>query len=252
MAPWVRGCFALALALIAAAATAGEADPETHLSPPIAPGVWLHLSYLKSERWGWIRSNGLVVARGEDEALLVDTAWNDEQTRDVLELVRTQLGRRVVGAVSTHAHEDKMGGVGALQAAGVATYAHPVSNSLAPGRGLQAAEFDLPIGADGRASAAALAPLEVFYPGAGHTVENLVVHVPAAGVLFGGCLIRPGGTRTLGNTADGDIDAWGASVQAAAERFPDASIVVPSHGHPGGRELLSHTAALAQAAATSD
>lgn len=35
----------------------------------------------------------------------------------------------------THAHQDKMGGMDALHAAGIATYANALSNQLAPQEG---------------------------------------------------------------------------------------------------------------------
>ncbi|MEM9387359.1 MAG: subclass B1 metallo-beta-lactamase [Pseudomonadota bacterium] len=243
---------AVALSLLMAAAAFAQVEADVHLSEPLAEGVWMHVSYQQTQRWGRIRSNGLVVARGDGEAVLIDTAWNDEQTSALLRLVRDELGRKVVAAVSTHAHNDKMGGVATLRDAHILTFAHPVANALAPDRGLMRAEFDLAFGADGMAREPRLAPVEVLFPGAGHTVANLVVHAPQGEVLFGGCLIRPGSAFNLGNTADGDVQAWGASVQAAAERFPAATIVVPSHGKPGGRELLTHTARLAEAAVAGD
>src|SRR5690606_42074715 len=41
---------------------------------------------------------------------------------------------------------------------------------------------------DDDASSSELPPAVVFDPGAGHTVDNIVVALPDAGVLFGGCL----------------------------------------------------------------
>ncbi|MEO0422358.1 MAG: subclass B1 metallo-beta-lactamase [Pseudomonadota bacterium] len=243
---------AAALALLVAGVAAAQSEPDVHLSEPLAEGVWMHVSYQQTKRWGQIRSNGLVVARGDGEAVLVDTAWNDEQTRVLLDLVREELGREVVAAVSTHAHNDKMGGVATLRAAGIATFAHPVANTFAPKRGLTRAEFDLAFDQDGVTAEPRLAPLEVLFPGPGHTVANLVAYVPAGEVLFGGCLVRPGNAINLGNTADGNVEAWGASVAAAAERFPAATIVVPSHGKAGGRELLTRTVTLAKDAVASD
>ena len=91
-------------------------------------------------------------------------------------------------------------------------------------------------------------PLTVFYPGAGHTDDNIVVNIEGAGILFGRCLIRPGNSDNLGNTADGNVQHWATATEALAARFPDPKIVVPSHGPPAGRELFTHTIALAKAA----
>ncbi|MHA7872001.1 MAG: MBL fold metallo-hydrolase, partial [Hyphococcus sp.] len=88
----------------------------------------------------------------------------------------------------------------------------------------------------------------VFHPGPGHTRDNIVVYYEPAKVLFGGCLIRPDGSTNLGNTADGDVGNWANAVRNVAKQFPDAEIVIPSHGPMGRRALLDHTIALAEAA----
>ncbi|MCA9711341.1 MAG: polysaccharide deacetylase family protein, partial [Myxococcales bacterium] len=90
--------------------------------------------------------------------------------------------------------------------------------------------------------------LEVLYPGPGHSPENLVVWLPAHRVLFGGCLVRPWESRSLGNQADAEPRAWGPSIRAVRERYGSAATVVPSHGAPGGPALLDHTLALVDGA----
>jgi glyoxylase-like metal-dependent hydrolase (beta-lactamase superfamily II) len=190
-----------------------------------------------------VPSYGLVVVRGGN-ALLIDTAWTDEQTEQILRWADETLGRPITTAVFTHAHRDKMGGVRALRARGVETYAAPDSNALAAERGLVPAEHALSFGPD--ATSHELAPAVVFDPGPGHTEDNIVVALPEAGILFGGCLVRPPAATDLGNTADADVDHWDEAVEAVAARFPDLSIVVPSHGRPAGRELLELTARLAR------
>ena len=89
--------------------------------------------------------------------------------------------------------------------------------------------------------------IEVFYPGPGHTVDNVVVYVPHARVLYGGCLIRPGSSKSLGNTADADLKRWAESVALVRDRYGDrVDIVVPSHGPPRGPEVLDHTIELVE------
>ena len=243
------------LALAVAAACAGPpgdgraASADDLRFTALAPGVWLHTAYKDVPPYGPVPTNGLIVASGPGEAVLVDTAWDDRQTARILAWSETSLGRRITASVHTHAHDDKMGGVGALRAAGVATYAHPLSNEAAPTRGLAPAEWSLTVTRDGEiATPGALGPLTVFYPGPAHTADNVVVRVAGTEVLFGGCLVRPGGSGSLGNTADADVARWGDAARAVAARFPDAGVIVPSHGAPGGRALLDHTAALAEAA----
>lgn len=216
---------------------------------PLADGVWLHASYKIIEPWGPIVTNGIVVRR-DDGVWLIDTAWTDEQTKEVLALVQAEFGSPVTHAVFTHAHDDKMGGVAALKAAGIATFAHAPSNELAPTRGLEPAAVGLAAAPTGAIDLPAGAPegITLFYPGPAHTTDNIVAYVPSARVLFGGCMIRPAASASLGNTADGVVKEWAASVRSAAARFDETQIVVPSHGAPGGPGLLDHTTALAEAA----
>ncbi len=220
----------------------------------IADGVWIHKGYKNIAPWGPVLSQGLVIDTGDGIAL-VDTAWTDTDTAQILALVHQATGAMPDIAIITHAHGDKMGGMAALQEAGIGARAHPLTNADAPGRGLRPTRFSI---LDGREYDSLLGvsengieaegPIKVFYPGPGHTRDNIVVYYEPAKVLFGGCLIRPGDTDNLGNTADADIANWANAVRKAAAQFPDAEIVIPSHGPMGGRELLDHTIALAEAA----
>ncbi len=45
----------------------------------------------------------------------------------------------------------------------------------------------------------------VFFPGAGHTADNVVAYVPARHLLFGVCLIKEAAAKGLGNIADADL-----------------------------------------------
>ena len=235
----------IALFLCGCATRGGDDGPQVTFDE-IAPGVWTHTAYLEIEPWGPVASSGLVVVT-DTHIVLVDTAWTDDQTREILDWADTTFGRPVTGAVFTHGHNDKMGGVAAVRQRGIPNYANHLSNRLAQRWGLTPAagvvEFD---GAGEADAVAELAPLTLFYPGPGHTDDNIVVGVNGTEVLFVGCLVRPGSSRTLGNTNDADVGHWADAVVAVTRRFPEESLVVPSHGAPGSRALLDHTIELAR------
>lgn len=222
----------------------------------IAEGVWVHKSYETIEPYGSVLSQGLVIVEN-DQAIIIDSAWNNADTELIIDLVREDLNATPVLAIPTHAHADKMGGLAEFKKAGIDTVAYDLTNEDAVARGFEAADRSfLPSFTFGKITApdAGDPPtlnegpnIEVFFPGEGHTRDNIVVYVPSAKVIFGGCLIRPGSASTMGNTADGNVDTWAASVRAVADAFPDAEIVVPSHGKAAGRELLDHTIQLAEA-----
>ncbi|MFW6078319.1 MAG: hypothetical protein ACODAE_01780 [Gemmatimonadota bacterium] len=84
----------------------------------------------------------------------------------------------------------------------------------------------------------------MFYPGPGHTRDNLMVWLPERGILFGGCAVRAASATSAGNVAHADTLEWPRAVARALERYGSAGRVVPGHGEIGGPELLEHTRSL--------
>lgn len=216
----------------------------------ISDRLWMHTSYLDLPGTGPIASNGLIVLR-EDDAILVDTAWTEPQTEDILRYAAAVLDRPVRQAVITHFHQDKMGGIGALHRAGVETWAHALTNELAPTVDFEPARNVIAFGADGFATGparAALGPMTVFYPGPGHTRDNITVGIEDE-FAFGGCLIKGEKSRSLGNLEDSDVANYADAARRFGAAFPDASIIVMSHSAPEGRGAIRHTIRMAEAAA---
>jgi glyoxylase-like metal-dependent hydrolase (beta-lactamase superfamily II) len=90
--------------------------------------------------------------------------------------------------------------------------------------------------------------VEVFYPGPGHSRDNVMVWVSAARVLFGGCAVKSAASMSLGNLADADTRAWPDAVHRVMDRYREAAVVVPGHGAEGTQELFTHTLELLQVA----
>ena len=78
---------------------------------------------------------------------------------------------------------------------------------------------------------------ELFFPGAGHTRDNIVVWLPRQRTLFGGCFLKSVTSRGLGNLQDADVGAWGPSLRRVQARYARASRIVPGHGSIAGDAL---------------
>jgi arylsulfatase A-like enzyme/glyoxylase-like metal-dependent hydrolase (beta-lactamase superfamily II) len=204
---------------------------------PLADGVWLHTSVHEVGGFGRVPANGLVVV-SDGEAALVDTPWTDAQTRDLAAWVRNRLGAQVTTVVPTHSHADCMGGLGAAHALGARSHASAATVAFARRDSLPVPEVSFE-----RESAIPLGSrtLDVRFLGPSHTADAVVVWLEDAGLLFGGDLLRSAAATSLGYTKEADLAAWPASVAAVERAFPDARVLVPGHGAPGGRELLRHT-----------
>lgn len=229
---------ASALDAIAEYPTADEIPPGEVRLHKIRDGVWAHVA---TQEMGGIvyPSNGLVVLDGNG-LFLVDTAWGGENTAALLSAIETHIGLPVRRSVSTHFHDDRVEGVDVLRAADVETYATPLTRRLAEAEGNEVPDFIL----DGLAEAGTavqFGPVEVFFPGVGHTPDNLVIYVPEARVLLGGCAVFESSRQLPGYLGDADVAAWPKSLRRVRARYPDAEILLPGHGVPGGLELLDHT-----------
>nr|MBP7613653.1 hypothetical protein [Paludibacter sp.] len=79
-----------------------------------------------------------------------------------------------------------------------------------------------------------------YYPGEGHTRDNIVSYIPATKVLFGGCIIKALGSGK-GNLAEANVTTWAQSVRNVKQKFPNAVIIIPGHGAYGPHPLLDYT-----------
>lgn len=212
--------------------------------------VWVHTTNYALPGQSPISSNGLVVLDGED-VILVDGAWGELATVALLEAVKIETGKPVTKMVITHHHADKIAGVDAAERLGIQVFTHPDTPTLAARKGFAVPNTSV-AGLKDPKSRTKAGAVEIAFPGAGHAPDNLVVYVPAVGVLYGGCAVRGAETQTLGNTEDADLTAWPETLRWVKAVYKDAKIVVPGHGKGGDISLPDHTLKLLAAKVNSD
>ena len=61
----------------------------------------------------------MIVRGWRPRAVGYEIAWTDDQTAQILNWIKQEINLPVALAVVTHAHQDKMGGMDALHAAGL-------------------------------------------------------------------------------------------------------------------------------------
>ncbi len=214
----------------------------------LSPDVWMHTSWATLANDQRYPANGLIVRDG-DALMLVDTAWGVEPTRALLDWIEDELRLPVRQVVSTHFHDDRIGGWPALAERDIPLLLAPLTRALAAGEHIDAtlghALDGITVG-----TAVTVGPIEVFYPGPGHSPDNVVVWIPDAQMLAGGCAVKASSATALGNTADADLKRWPEAIRRIQQRYPQVRTVVPVHYAPGGPELLDHTLALLGSSAT--
>ena len=218
-----------------------QIPPETVRLYQISDNVWSHVT---THRFGdaVFPSNGLIVRDGEG-LLLIDTAWGRRGTERLLLAIEDSIGLSVTRVISTHFHDDRVGGTQYLAEVGIVTYGTPLTRELAKVQGNEVPERGI-AGLSEAGSLASFGPVQIYYPGAAHSADNIVIYVPEAKLLFGGCAVHEASRKSAGNVTDADLSEWPRSIRRIQQTFPEAKIVVPGHGVPGGSELLEHTITL--------
>lgn len=180
-------------------------------------------------------ANSLLVRSGKEIAL-IDAPWSDYQA-DLINRKSIELfGKPITKAVFTHFHNDRVGGANFLLNMGVKCYTSKATAELAardsviitPGVFIPMENFDV-------------MGVELYYPGAGHTTDNIVAYLTNEKILFGGCFVKSLESMSLGNLADADVKAWAASAKNLKTKYGTAKIVIPGHGEAGGPELIDRT-----------
>ncbi|MGY6501239.1 MAG: hypothetical protein ACXIVQ_10165 [Acidimicrobiales bacterium] len=210
-------------------------DPHDSLVP-LAPGVFAHLDPTA----GHGHTNAGVIV-DEDGITVVDTLMVASQWESFAGEVEA-MGRPVPRVVITSSHVEFSGGTARFRMSGI--YGSRQASALLD----QPANVEVfrrlfpsfapQFGDDFRTRAVthvvaepvSLTPATVVLPTRGQALENLVVVVPGADIVFAGAMCSFG---IVPAAFDGDPAGWADALDEVVEMAP---IVVPGHGPIGGEE----------------
>ncbi|GAB2539481.1 subclass B1 metallo-beta-lactamase [Spirosoma aerophilum] len=234
----------LSLALLISTGIQAQPAKRPGLSvTPLNKQVFVHTTY---GMYGGtpFPSNGLII-KTKSGVVLVDTGWdtdtNTDNTRELLEWVSKNLHQPVRLCIVTHAHEDRVGGISELRKAGVRVVSTPLTARKSVKLGFQAPDGILP---NDTTFTIGKESIRCFFPGEGHTADNIVVWLPGQQILYGGCLVKSVAAFGMGNLADANLNEWAGSIKNVMKHFGTARVVVPGHQDWTDTKSLEHTLTL--------
>ena len=206
----------------------------------IAENSYIHISYHDLENAPHFPANGLIYINN-GKAFIIDTPWTDEITKILVDWLRDSLKVDVEGVIVTHWHIDCMGGLNAIHNAGIKSYSHKLTREIAISRRLPLPKLEFQ---DSLVLKLDKKKIICKYLGAGHTIDNIVVWIPADKILFGGCMLKALRWKGLGFIGDANLKEWPKTLKKVLKEFPESRIVIPGHGDYADLSLIHHTIGL--------
>ena len=201
----------------------------------LTKNTYLHTSFLKTKEYGSVPCNGVIIVE-DGEAIVIDTPIDSVSTEELINFIHTQLNANITIVIPTHYHIDCIGGLDVFLADETTTVASFRTISQLPTE-LDKVEFTF---YSDTLISLGKHEINIFYPGPGHTEDNIVAYYPKDQMLFGGCLIKAI-DATKGNLQDANTEEWSNSIERIEMKFPEIEVLVPGHGEAGDTSLLSYT-----------
>lgn len=170
--------------------------------------------------------------------VLFDTPWESQYYQALLDSIWNHHHKKVIMCISTHFHDDRTSGLTYYNSKGIKTYTTAMTDSLSVINHNHRANYlihgDTTFHVGGNT-------FETYYPGPGHSPDNIVIWFPKEKVLYGGCLIKSVAVNSLGNLGDANVKAWGQSLKKLQKKFSDPSYMIVGHNKWRNKQSIKHT-----------
>lgn len=183
-------------------------------------------------------SNSMYLVTSEG-VILFDTPWDSTQYQPLLDSIQKKHNSKVIMCIATHYHDDRTGGFSYYRKKGIKTCSSKLTAQLCRENNKEEAEFRFT--SDSSMYYFDEKPFLVYYPGEGHTKDNIVIWFDKQKVLYGGCLVKSTEAPDLGNIADANLSKYPVTIKRLMKMFPNRSIVIPGHLGWSDKGSLEHT-----------
>jgi metallo-beta-lactamase class B len=164
-----------------------------------------------------ITNNGVV---------LFDTPWDTTQLQPLLDSIKIKHNSTVNVCIATHWHSDRTEGLEYYKQQGIKTYTTVLTDEFSKKNNKKRAEFLMTkdtVFNVGQYS------FEIYYPGGGHTEDNIIAWFNKEKILYGGCLIKGAKAKNLGYLGDANIEEYETTLLKVKKICPDPQFIIVSH-----------------------
>jgi metallo-beta-lactamase class B len=187
-------------------------------------------------------SNSMYVVTSKG-IVLIDVPWDSTQFQPLLDSLQARHHKKAVLCIATHFHSDRTAGLEYYKQKGIKTYSSAFTRELCIAKNEKQAAYTF---SKDTTFTVGNHSFQTFYPGEGHTKDNIVIWFNKEKVLYGGCFVKSTETNSLGNVADASVALWPESIKNVMQHFNKPAYVIPGHLDWTNNESLEHTLKLLQ------
>jgi metallo-beta-lactamase class B len=195
-------------------------------------------TYLESK----VPAHGMYLV-AEKGVVLFDTPWDTTQFQPLLDSIKVRHHQSAVICIATHWHSDRTEGLEYYRQQGINTYTTVLTDELSKKNNKKRAEFlmtkDTVFNIEDYS-------FETYYPGEGHTTDNIIIWFNKEKILYGGCLIKGTDAENLGYLGDANVTEYAATLKRVQQKCPDPKLIIISHSDWKNINSLKHSLKMAK------
>jgi metallo-beta-lactamase class B len=219
----------------------GQAEKVKLKITPLIGNFYIYTTYNIYEQ-SQIPANGMYLVTSNG-VVMFDTPWDTTQFQPLLDSIQLKHNKKVVLCFATHWHSDKTAGLEYYRQQGIKTYTTALTDELSKKNDKKRAEFLMTTDTVFHAGQYSF---ETYYPGEGHTADNIVIWFKKEKILYGGCLIKGVDDQTLGYLGDANVTAYASTLKKVRQKFRDPKFIIIAHSDWKNINSLKHSIRMAE------
>lgn len=209
----------------------------THL----AGDFYIYTTYNQYEGYR-VPANGMYLVTDQG-VVMFDTPWDTTQFQPLLDSIQFKHHKNVVMSFATHWHSDKTAGLEYYRRQGIKTYTTALTDQFSKQHNMKRAEFLM---ANDTTFTIGQYAFDIYYPGEGHTKDNIVIWFDKERILYGGCLIKGADDANLGYLGDANTAEYASTLKKVQQKFRDPTYIIIAHSDWNNIHSLKHSIKMAE------
>jgi metallo-beta-lactamase class B len=189
-----------------------------------------------------VPANGMYLVTNKG-VVMFDTPWDTTQFQPLLDSIQFRHQKSVILCFATHWHSDKTAGLEYYKQQGIKTYTTVLTDELSKKNHKKRAEFLMEKDTVFQVGQYAF---ETYYPGQGHTEDNIVIWFEKEKILYGGCLIKGAEDENLGYLDDGNIQEYASTLKRVQKKCRKPNFIIVAHSDWNNINSLKHSYMMAK------